>query len=124
MKTLALAATLALLAGAAAAQSPVGLWKTEPGETGAYLHVTITPCGDALCGVISEAIGATRTDLVGKPIISGMKPDGTDRWSGGNIWAPDTDKTYRSKMALSGRSLEVEGCVAIICRGQTWTRLD
>ncbi|MEM9794644.1 MAG: DUF2147 domain-containing protein, partial [Pseudomonadota bacterium] len=44
--------------------------------------------------------------------------------SGGQIWAPDDDKTYRSNMALDGDSLKVEGCVAIFCRGQTWTRVN
>ncbi|MEM8869907.1 MAG: DUF2147 domain-containing protein [Pseudomonadota bacterium] len=104
-----------------------GTWQSETSDTGAYLHVRVAPCGydTALtCGQIVKAENATRDDLVGRPIITGMAPDGTNRWSGGQIWAPDDDKTYRSNMALDGDSLKVEGCVAIFCRGQTWTRVN
>lgn len=116
-----------VLPGAALAQSAQGMWRTEPGDTGAYLHVRIGPCaggGGTLCGEIVEAVGSTRSDLAGKTIIANMAPDGTGRWSGGTIWAPDDDRTYRSKMQVTAGGLKVEGCVAIICRGQTWTRLD
>lgn len=115
---------LTLAPGAALAQSAAGLWRTEPGDTGAYLDVRIGPCGDKLCGVITEAHGAKRTDLVGKPIIRDMAAKGPGRWSGGSVWAPDDDKTYRSNMRLVGDGLEVEGCVLVVCRGQTWTRLE
>jgi uncharacterized protein (DUF2147 family) len=126
MPTRLLAAlALAALPVAAVAQSPEGLWRTQPGDTGAYLHVRVAPCAGGqgtLCGQIVEAFGATRTDLPGRTIIANMAPDGAGRWSGGTIWAPDDDRTYRSKMSLDGDALTVEGCVAIICRGQTWTR--
>jgi uncharacterized protein (DUF2147 family) len=117
----------AALAGPALGQSAAGLWRTQPGDTGAYLHVRIGPCGgapDRLCGAIEEAVGATRADLPGRTIIRDMAPDGAGRWSGGTIWAPDDDKTYRSRMSLAGDALKVEGCVLVVCRGQTWTRLD
>ena len=54
-----------------------------------------------------------------------MSADGDGYYSGGKIWAPDADKTYSSKMSLSGSTLVVKGCVAggLICRGQDWTRL-
>ncbi len=114
-----------LAAGPAAAQTAEGLWRTEPGKTGAYLHVRVAPCeGGRLCGVIEEALEATRTDLVGRTIIANMAPDDAGKWSGGTIWAPDDDKTYRSKMRLQGDALKVEGCVLVVCRGQTWTRLE
>lgn len=109
---------------AALAQSPVGVWRTQPAETGAYLHVRIGPCagaGDRVCGVIVEAFGASRDDLPGRAIIRDMAPDGPGRWSGGTIWAPDDDRTYRARMSLQGDALTVEGCVLVICRGQTWT---
>jgi uncharacterized protein (DUF2147 family) len=121
------ALALAALASAAAAQSPEGLWRTQPGETGAYLHVRVGPCAGGagtLCGQIVEAFEASRTDLPGRTIIANMAPDGPGKWSGGTIWAPDDDRTYRSRMSLEGGALKVEGCVAIICRGQTWTRVE
>jgi len=45
------------------------------------------------------------------------------KYSSGKIWAPDVDKTYRSKMALNGNTLKVSGCVGPICRSQNWTRV-
>ena len=53
-----------------------------------------------------------------------MAADGGGKYSGGKIWAPDRDKTYRSKMELSGDRLKVSGCVGPICRGQTWARVN
>lgn len=121
-----LSATLALISAAGAmAQEAGGIWQTEVSAEGAYLHVQIGPCGydtEKTCGVIVKGVGTTE-DLTGRPIISGMEPAGDGRWARGQIWAPDEDKTYRSKMALVGERLTVEGCVAVFCRGQTWTRV-
>ncbi len=119
-----LCGSLAIGAGAASAQSAEGLWRTEPGKTGAWLEVRIAPCGEALCGTVAAQHEA-KTNLVGRQLIEGMAPDGPGRWSGGTIWAPDEDKTYRSRMSLTGERLKVEGCVLVVaCRGQVWTRLE
>ena len=123
---LMLAAAMALIPFASQAQEVNGVWRTQTSDTGAYLHVNIAPCGyDATntCGVIAEAVKSTRDDLVGKPIIWDMVSGKPGRWSKGKIWAPDDDKTYRSNMALNGNILRVEGCVAVFCRGQNWTRV-
>ena len=116
-----------LLAPATAFASPLGNWKTETSDKGAYLIVNIRQCRAApeqLCGWITESVNATRTDLVGKAIIWNMRPRSENRWTRGTIWAPDDDKTYSSKMEVKGDVLEVEGCVAIFCRGQEWTRVE
>lgn len=105
------------------AQSAEGLWQTQKSETGAWLDVRIAPCGQALCGTIANVHGASE-NLVGRRIISGMSPRSAGSWDGGTIWAPDEDKTYRSRMALEGNGLRVKGCIAFICRGQLWTRLQ
>ncbi len=123
-------ATSMALCSAALADPVVGIWKTQPGDTGGYLHVQIAPCGSAICGTINtvfEKGGAISSDYehLGKQMIWGMMADGGGAYSGGKIWAPDSDKTYKSKMALNGNTLEVKGCVAggMICRGQNWTRI-
>lgn len=123
-------AGISLLATAAIAQDATGLWQTAPGDNGGFLHVQIAPCGAALCGTIRTAFAAdlsVSADYahVGKPIIWDMAPDGPAAWSGGRIWAPDRDKTYRSKMSVSGDQLSVSGCIAggLICRSQTWVRV-
>jgi uncharacterized protein (DUF2147 family) len=125
LRNLILAALL--LAPVAATAQPVGLWKTEPSDKGAYLYVNIKQCNansDRLCGWITKAVNATRTDLVGKVMLKNMRPKGDNRWSKGTIWAPDDDKTYKAKMELDGDVLEVKGCVVIFCRGQEWTRVE
>ena len=118
------------LTSAAHAQDVNGIWQTEPGDTGGFLHVTIAPCGDKTCGTIRTAFDGNQavvTDYehLGKPIIWDMTSNGNGAWSSGKIWAPDRDKTYRSKMALSGNALKVSGCVAggLICRSQNWVRV-
>ena len=121
--------TAGLLFCAAPALADIaGTWKTEPGDTGGYLHVAIAPCGDKVCGTIQSAFNAAGEaiadyDHAGKPIIWGMRPKSDRQWNKGKIWAPDRDKTYSSKMELNGDVLKVSGCVAIICRAQNWTRV-
>ncbi|UWQ92608.1 DUF2147 domain-containing protein [Aliisedimentitalea scapharcae] len=119
------------LAGAALADPAAGTWKTEPGDTGGYLHVDVGPCGSAICGTIKTAFdknGVEQTDYEhkGKKMIWDMQADGGGSYSDGQIWAADSGKTYSSKMSLSGNALTVKGCVAggLICRGQTWKRVN
>ena len=133
MKTFTFAAAFAALATTALADDPVdGLWKTQPGDTGGYLHVTIAECGSAICGTIDSAFDADGNEQLeyenlGKQIIWDMIPEGDGSYDNGKIWAPDRDKTYNSKMTLDGQNaLTVKGCVAggLICRGQSWTRVQ
>lgn len=126
MKKIALAAAAAVMlaAGPALADPVFGNWKSQPGDSGAYIHVKISACGSKVCGKITKVVGK-KSNVVGRSIIKNMKINGGGSYSGGTIWAPDKDKTYASKMELSGNKLKVSGCVAggLICRGQTWTRL-
>ena len=126
MKTLFAAAALAVLGTAAAADDILGNWKSAPGETGGYIHVNIAACGSKICGTITDVIGNDNDSIIGRQIIANMSPNGGGKYSGGTIWAPDTDKTCKSKMTLSGNALEVKGCVlgGAVCRGQNWTRLN
>ena len=111
-----------------AADAVLGMYKTQPGDEGNYAHVQFYECEDKICGVIRKAFdGAGKqldSDTVGKRIVWGMSADGDGEYSGGKIWAPDRDKVYKSKMELDGNALTVEGCVAFICRGQVWTRIN
>ena len=49
-----LAALLLGTTSAIANDAALGLWKSEPGETGGYIHVQITNCGEKLCGEIID----------------------------------------------------------------------
>ena len=64
------------------------------------------------------------SENIGKRMIWGMQANGDGSYSGGKIWAPDRDKVYSSKMSLSGNALEVSGCVLVVCRAQSWTRVQ
>ena len=108
----------------------IGTWQTEASDTGGHAQVQIEPCGDKICGTIVNAIdsdGAVVTDYehLGKQMIAGMKEKSPGNYTGGTIWAPDRNKTYKSRMKLTaGGKLIVKGCVAFICRSQTWTRIN
>lgn len=129
MKTIlqAVVATLAL-AGPALADPVEGVWQTRPDDNGNFGHIQVAPCGDKICGVLIRAYDSAGKQVespnVGKNIIWDMVAKGDGAYGDGKIWAPDRDKTYKSKMQLSGDRLAVEGCVLMICRdGGTWLRV-
>lgn len=126
---LSAAAALTLSVTGAFAQDTLGIWKTEANDEGNYLEVEIAPCGGALCGTIVGAKNTSGTnndtyEHLGKPMVTGMVPDGTNEWTDGEIWDPSEDKRYSSNMELKGDVLVVEGCIFFICRGQDWTRAN
>ncbi|MCV6823906.1 MULTISPECIES: DUF2147 domain-containing protein [Halocynthiibacter] len=127
MKKLGLSLAALVVAATGALADPVaGVWKTQEDE-GAFAHVTLAPCGDKICGVISRtfrAEGEFKSDTIGKPLVWDMVAQGGGNYKDGKIWQPSKDKVYRSKMALSGDTLKVSGCIGPICKKQTWTRVD
>ena len=129
MKKRVLIAAFIFAAGSACADPVEGLWKTKPDDNGKYGHVLIAPCADKFCGVLVTAFDSTgaetASDNIGKQIVWDMVANGDGSYGGGKVWAPDRDKTYNSKMALSGDALEVSGCVlgGLICRASDWNRV-
>ena len=125
---------------AMAADSVVGHWKTIDSETGK--PKSIVEISQAADGTVSGRIvellnpskpnptcdkcGDDRKDkpIAGMEIIRGMRAQGGGRYTGGTILKPDEGKVYRSKMELveGGQKLEVSGCVAFLCKSQTWLR--
>ena len=128
MKTLFIAATLAVFGQAALADPVEGLWQTAKDDNGKFGQVEIKPCGPAFCGMLIKAFGSdgkpTESSNIGRQIVWDMVayPDGL--YDDGQIYSPDRDKTYNGDMTLSGDGLAVRGCVLGICRnGGTWTRV-
>ena len=142
-KTLLLALPLAM-AGITAAQadnaSAEGRWRQIDPDTHrakSIVEISRTSNG-ALHGRIIELLNPSRPnptcdkcsdDRKGKPItgmeiIRGMKAEGGGEYAGGTILKPDEGKVYKSKMELvdGGKKLEVSGCIAFICKSQTWIR--
>jgi uncharacterized protein (DUF2147 family) len=129
MRRLILAAAIAAAPTMVIAGGAEGVWKTEANDDGAYLEVTIGPCDSdstMTCGKISGAVTSQGPDStyqhLGKLMVKDMKSDDGTSYSGGTIWDPEDDKTYKSKMHVKGDELDVEGCVTIICSGQHWQR--
>ncbi len=114
-----------LLSSLVSAADLTGRWNTEKSDSGSWLTVDIQPCGDRLCGIIVELHQAKDQSLIGTEMIKGMKKKSETAYSKGKIYAPDTEKWYRSKMKLNDDdTLKVSGCIlgGVICRSQTWTR--
>ena len=136
---LLLAVPLLAATAAAAAQSPVGRWKTYDEDTGkprlivdvyeakggtfAAKVVDTLFAPDATC---TSCTGANKNKPIkGMVILWGLKRDG-DGWSGGTVLKPSAGKTYKSKARLleDGKKFEVSGCLAFICKQQLWTRMQ
>lgn len=128
MRTITLAAVMALSGAAAMADPVLGTWRTQPDDAGRFGLVEMAPCGGKVCGTLAQSFDASGTPVSspfdGRLIVDGMSPNGGGAYSGGTIYAPDRDKTYRSKMALAGDRLEVSGCVGPFCRSQVWSRAN
>ena len=63
--------------------------------------------------------------LVGLQILGGFTYDGDGKWSGGQIYDPNTGNTYRCKLKLvDANTLKVRGFIGIslIGRTETWKR--
>jgi uncharacterized protein (DUF2147 family) len=118
---------------------PTGVWLTEAGDA----KILVSKCSSGICGTvvwlkepIDPATGKpqlddknkdpalTRRPIIGINIFNGMKPVSEAKWSG-RIYNADNGETYASDVTLAGsRKLEVRGCVmAILCGGETWTKL-
>lgn len=130
MKKTLLALAFTVMGSAAfGADAVEGMWKTVADDNGNSGLIKVAPCGDLFCGVLVKSFDKDgkemKSENIGKQIIWDMKAEGDGNYGGGKIWSPDRDKTYDSKMVLSGDSLTVKGCVFFICRdGGTWTRAN
>lgn len=143
-KTLLLALPLCLAAlSAQAADSAAGRWKTIDDKTGKVKSIVeiSQAANGTLSGKVVEILhsdkgpnpvcdgceGANKNKPVkGMTILWNLSQDKgtTSKWSGGTILDPANGKTYRSKIELQPGSgkLDVSGCIAFICRAQTWVR--
>ncbi len=127
-RLLILAASLFAFATATAAQeAALGVWQTEV-DDGAYAYITIAPCGEAVCGVISRtfnAEGEYQSENLGKLLVIDMVPQGDGAYEG-RVWRPSNNKIYIGKMDVNGNALRLRGCIAggLLCSSQNWVRLS
>lgn len=130
MKRLVCAAVALMLgAGAAMAADPLeGMWRTAADDNGHSGLIQVAPCGDKLCGVLVKAYDSAGKQIqsanIGRKIISETVNNGNGKYSG-KVYSPDRNKTYKSRLEMSGSTLNVQGCVMGICRnGGTWKKVQ
>ncbi len=127
---------------AAAAENPVGLWRTIDDKSGKEKSlVRVTESNGQLQLTIEKIFREPGEDpnpmcdkcpgekknkpVIGMQIGNGLKKDG-DVWSGGEILDPQNGKTYKCKVWLEdkGKKLHVRGFigVSVLGRTQVWLR--
>ncbi len=114
-----------------------GIWLTQAGDA----KIRISKCDGGICGVVAwlkapidPATGKPAIDdknpnpalarrpMIGLPLFRGMRPSGENKWSG-QIYNADDGNSYASHISLTGTdTLRVEGCVGVLCGGETWSR--
>lgn len=134
-------ATIASIGLGPAQADPIGQWLTEAGRS----RVRVADCGGALCGTViwlkepnDPETGKPKLDtknadtskrtrpLVGVQILLGAKPNGNKTWTG-QVYNAEDGKTYSGTLTeLGPNSLKLEGCAlaGLICKAQTWTRVN
>ena len=119
-----------IASGDPSSASPVGLWQAKDGG-----KMRIAPCGQNLCGFVTHTNPPNAKDtnnvdpakrsrsLVGVQVLISMKPNGASKWSG-QLYDDNTGRTYEGNlMELGPSSIKIEGCLAMICDGETLTRV-
>ena len=133
-------ACLILLANSPAWSSPAdvaGTWLSGDGDGLIAVQVNGSQISATILGSPNDAADRPKTDtrnpdpalrqrpLLGLEIFSGFHYDGDGRWSGGQIYDPNSGKTYRCKLKLVDRNtLSVRGFIGIslLGRTETWRR--
>lgn len=136
-----LALPLLVLSVSAMAADATGRWKTIDDKTGKVKSIVeiSKAANGSYSGKVVEVLYSERgpnpvcdkcsgsnknKPVKGMTILWNLKADGANEWSGGTILDPANGKTYKSKAELQagGNKLDVSGCIAFICRAQTWVR--
>lgn len=133
---LLLAASMVLMlpASSAHAADAAGEWTRPSGSS----RIKIAPCGSNLCGTIvwlKEPRNDTKNPdpakqdkpLLGTQIVLGMKPTGKDGQWKGQVYNAEDGKTYTGFIQMEGSDkMTLEGCVmgGLICKGETWSRVN
>jgi uncharacterized protein (DUF2147 family) len=132
---------LCAMVSTAAAADPQGVWLTE----GKDAALTITKCGDRLCGKIiwlrnaRDRSGSLRLDqknpdpaqqaqpVCGLVVIRGLKPSGPNTWDG-RVYNPEDGKTYSGDVTVltNNNQLKMRAYLGLPIFGesQTWTRVE
>jgi uncharacterized protein (DUF2147 family) len=96
----------------ASAGDPHGVWMRPSTGT----QVNFYDCGGKLCGKIVAVRDQHCKSEVGTVIMTGAAKSGDNQWKG--LLDTDNGKTYTGVATNA-----LEGCVAFIRQGETWSKL-
>lgn len=130
---LALVAFAAVPSLAAAPPALAGRWKTDDGKG----IVVMTPCGANMCGhierlLIKQPAGGQLDERNPDKAKRGRKVTGLriywDLAPDGNVWkgqgySPEDGRYYNAHLSVKGDKMMMKGCVSVICRTVTWTKI-
>lgn len=130
MKRIATGLALIGLATTASGAAPIeGRWTNPKGS----VVVHVAPCGPAYCGTVVRATEKVRANarkagtpnLIGRQILTGLRPIGEGRYRG-KAFVPKRNLYGTATVRqLSANAMEIEGCalMGLICDEQRWTRV-
>jgi len=124
-----------------AQNAAVGIWKNLDDEDGKEKsHIQITELNGVLTAKVIKLLPAAtlrtcakcKGDQKNKPIegmniVWGMKPEGKNKWTGGEILNPKNGKVYSCNMELEDKNtLKVRGYLGMptIGKTQVWYRVN
>lgn len=122
------ASLLTAVPTAGAAQSIEGKW-ANPKRS---VIVNVERCGDAYCGTVSwasqhnrEKVADKGRQLVGTPILTGLKPAGDGLFKGQAFEPKRNVRGTATVRQVGANTMVVRGCavLGIFCREQRWTRV-
>jgi uncharacterized protein (DUF2147 family) len=95
------------------------------------VHVRVDPCGKGRCGVVVWANEKAKADstrggtpnLVGLNLFRDFNQVKPNVWKG-KVFVPDLNKTFTGTLTIQNQDTAVaKGCVLMVCKSQTWTRV-
>lgn len=126
-----LASALLLLLAGPGPSTVEGDWRNPKGS----VIITISSCGDALCGRVRWASEKAMADarrggtdpLVGAELLSGFVPVDATHFRG-RIFVPDANKRSTAQLELlEPDRVRIRGCAVagqLFCRSQVWNRVE
>jgi uncharacterized protein (DUF2147 family) len=118
-RSAALTLFLIALPGVACAFDPYGTWMRPSTGT----QVNFYDCGGKLCAKIVAVKDERRKSKIGTVIITGATKSADNQWKG-DLLNADDGKIYTGVVTMQApNALNLKGCVAFICQGETWTKV-
>jgi uncharacterized protein (DUF2147 family) len=98
---------------------PYGTWMRPSTGT----EVSFYDCGGMLCAKIVAVKDERRKSKIGTVIMPGAIKSADNQWKG-DLLNADDGKVYTGVVTMRGpNALNLKGCVAFICQGETWTKI-